>query len=127
MNSYDSARLVLAAITQAARAKGGLPTREDVVAAQHTGGGYIDRGDDPALVARLAPRLHPELAALSFEDTNPPRSRPRARHAPPLDPPERAQGHDRQHHRGRREEERRGGVAGNVAECSNAHQCRRAA
>jgi len=38
---------------------------------QHTGGGYIDRGDDPALVARLAPRLHPELAALSFEDTNP--------------------------------------------------------
>src|SRR5213593_2739164 len=33
VNSYDSARLVLAAITQAARAKGGLPTREDVVAA----------------------------------------------------------------------------------------------
>jgi len=33
VNSYDSARLVLSAITQAARAKGGLPTRGDVVAA----------------------------------------------------------------------------------------------
>src|SRR5207245_4323855 len=44
-------------------------------------------------------------------DSNPPRSRPRARRAPPLDPPERAQGHDRQHHRGCREEERRRGAA----------------
>src|SRR5438309_12094775 len=35
----------------------------------------------------LAPR---ELAALPFEDSNPPRSRPRALRAPPLDPPERA-------------------------------------
>ncbi len=61
----------------------------------------------------LAPR---ELAALPFEDSNPPRSRPRARRAPPLDPPERAQGHDRQHHRGCREEERRRGAAGDVAE-----------
>ena len=33
VNSYDSARLVLSAIQQAATAKGGLPAREDVVAA----------------------------------------------------------------------------------------------
>jgi branched-chain amino acid transport system substrate-binding protein len=33
VNSYDSARLVLSAITQAASTKGGLPTRGDVVAA----------------------------------------------------------------------------------------------
>ncbi len=33
VNSYDSARLVLSAIKQAASAKGGLPTRGDVVAA----------------------------------------------------------------------------------------------
>jgi branched-chain amino acid transport system substrate-binding protein len=33
VNSYDSARLVLSAITQAASAEGGLPTRGDVVAA----------------------------------------------------------------------------------------------
>jgi len=33
VNSYDSARLILTAITQAASAKGGLPTRGDVVIA----------------------------------------------------------------------------------------------
>jgi len=33
VNSYDSARLVITAITQAASAKGGLPTRGDVVSA----------------------------------------------------------------------------------------------
>jgi branched-chain amino acid transport system substrate-binding protein len=33
VNSYDSARLVLTAITQAASVRGGLPTRADVVAA----------------------------------------------------------------------------------------------
>src|SRR5262249_10268865 len=35
VNSYDSARLILLAVETAAKAKGGLPTRDEVVAALH--------------------------------------------------------------------------------------------